>query len=340
MHRSFIVSSDGGSVIKVSFDWPDPVIASNVVNTLVNLYVAKHMEVHANPETYALIEEQAGEWERKLRASEKKLQDFKLRHSITSLPEQRTILLDRLAEAKSQAESTETEIQESLELVATLEGQLSELDKNVELQEREKKRSETLGALKAKLVELELQGLKEEISRVKEMIAEEERKEQVVVVSGKSPIRQTLGADLLKAKARLKALKAKSEDQKLQILAHQENLRTLDSLETELKGLERQVSIDETNYKLYLTKFEEAKISETMDKQMIANIRVIRPAMPPRTPVKPKKKRNVLIGGFLGLIAGIGVAFLIEVLHPVFRTREDVEQFLGLPVLTLLPKEK
>jgi hypothetical protein len=54
-------------------------------------------------------------------------------------------------------------------------------------------------------------------------------------------------------------------------------------------------------------------------------------------PVKPKKRRNVMIGGFLGLCTGIGLAFLIEFINPVFHTREDVTQFLGLPVLATLP---
>jgi len=47
-----------------------------------------------------------------------------------------------------------------------------------------------------------------------------------------------------------------------------------------------------------------------------------------------------MIGGFLGLCAGIGLAFLIEFINPVFHTREDVHQFLGLPVLATLPIEQ
>jgi capsular polysaccharide biosynthesis protein len=57
-------------------------------------------------------------------------------------------------------------------------------------------------------------------------------------------------------------------------------------------------------------------------------------------PVKPKKKTNAMIGMLIGLIGGIGFAFLVEFIHPVFRTREDVDQFLGLPVLAIIPKEK
>jgi len=170
------------NVINVAFEWPDPVIAAGVVDTLVDLYLAKHIEVHTNPQTYTLLKEQSQKWERELKDSEKQLETFKRRHSITSLPQQRTILLGRLSEAKSQRGKTESQIHETLELAASLEGQLSNLEQNVQLQETVDRHSATLAALKAKLVDLELQGLKEEISRVKEMIAEEEKKEQVVVV--------------------------------------------------------------------------------------------------------------------------------------------------------------
>ena len=345
VHRSVLGSIEASAasksnVIDVSFQWPDPIIAATVVNTLVELYLDQHLKVHTNPQTYTLLKEQAKKWEEKLRASERELETFKLRHSITSLPQQKTMLLGRLSEAESQKKGTESETQETLELVAILEAQLSNLDQNVQLQETVNKTSATLSALKAKLVDLELQGLKEEIRRIKEMIAEEEKKEQKVVVSGKSPVRQSIESDLLKARARLKALKAREKNQKVQIATYGDQLKTLGGFEKQMNELERQVGINEANYRLYLTKFEEAKISENMDKQKIANVRVIEPAVPIMRPVKPKKRLNVMIGGFLGLFAGVGLAFLIELIHPVFRTREDVDQFLDLPVLATLPKEK
>ncbi len=225
-------------------------------------------------------------------------------------------------------------------MVASLEAQLSNLDQKVQLQETVNEQSATLAALKARLVDLELQGLKEEINRVKQMIAEEEKKEQKVVVSGKSPIRQNLESDLLRAKARIDALKARQKNQEIQMATYRDELKTLDGFEKQMMELERELAINDGNYRLYLTKFEEAKISENMDKQKIANVRVIEPAVPIMKPIKPRKRLNVLIGGFLGLFAGIGMAFLIEFVHPVFRTREDVDQFLGLPVLVTLPKEK
>jgi uncharacterized protein involved in exopolysaccharide biosynthesis len=328
------------NVIEVAFEWPDPVLAARAVNTFVELYLDQHLKVHANPQTYELVGNQARKWEQELRKAEKDLEAFKRRHSITSLPEQKTILLGRLSEAETETKQTETEIQETLQLVYTLQAQLQDLEQDIQLQETVNKQSETLAALKEKLVELELQGLKEEIKRVKEMIAEEEKKEQKTVVSGKSPIRQELEGDLLKAKAQLRALMARQESQNFQTATYQSDLETLNRLEKELNELERKVKINEANYQLYLTKFEEAKISENMDKQKIANVRVIQPALPIMKPVEPRIRLNVIIGAFLGLCAGIGLALLSEFIHPVFRTREDVEQFLGLRVLATLPKEK
>jgi uncharacterized protein involved in exopolysaccharide biosynthesis len=335
-----VSAADDSNVINVSFEWPDPVIAAKVVNTLIDLYFIKHVKVHTNPQTYSLLKSQAEKWEERLKESEMALEAFKRRHSITSLPQQKTILLSKLSEIESQRKQTEGEIQETVQMIASLGTQLSKMDRNIQLRETVDKQSSTLAALKAKLVDLELQGLKEEIKRVKEMIAEEEKKEQVVVVSGKSPIRQSLEGDLLTAKARLEALKAKERSQKLQITPYREELKTLDGFEKRMKELQRTAEINEANYKLYLAKFQESRISESMDQQKIANISVIEPAIPPIRPIRPKKRRNVMIGGFLGLFAGIGIAFLFEFINPVFRTREDVDQFLGLPVLVTLPKEK
>jgi uncharacterized protein involved in exopolysaccharide biosynthesis len=335
-----ISSVPKSEVIEVGFEWPDPSIAVSVVNTLVGLYLAKHVEVHTDPQTYSLLSEQVRKWETKLRESEQQLEAFKRRHSITSFAQQRTILLSKLSETESEKRQTQSEVHETMELVTTVEAQLANLDQNVQLQETVDRNSATLAALKARLVDLELQGLKEEINRVKMMIAEEEQKEQVVVVSGRSPIRESLEGDLLRAEARYKALKAKLENEEKQIAAYGEELRVLDGFEKQLNELSREAEINEANYKLYLTKLEEAKISENMDKHMIANVKVIEPASESSRPIKPNKRLNVILGAFLGLLGGIGMAFLIERIHPVFRSRDDVDHFLGLPVLTTLPKVK
>ncbi|NIM99173.1 MAG: hypothetical protein GTO24_14170 [candidate division Zixibacteria bacterium] len=146
--------------------------------------------------------------------------------------------------------------------------------------------------------------------------------------------------DLLRAKARINALEARQKNQEIQTAAYRQELTSFDRLGKQMRELRRQVEINEENYKLYLNKFEQAKISQSMDSQKIASVSVIEPAIPPVKPIKPEKNRVVVIWVCLALLTGFGVPAFIEFINPVFRTREDIDQFLGLPVLATLPREK
>jgi capsular polysaccharide biosynthesis protein len=69
-----------------------------------------------------------------------------------------------------------------------------------------------------------------------------------------------------------------------------------------------------------------------------SNIRIVEQATAPLDPVKPNKKKNFLLSLILGLFGGIGVAFFLEYLDQSIRTEEDVENYLGLPVLSIIPE--
>jgi uncharacterized protein involved in exopolysaccharide biosynthesis len=329
--ESLEVSSDSRSnVITIAFDWPDPVIAADVVNMLVDLYLVKHLEVHSDPETLKLLNAEAQKWAAALNESEADLENFKRRHSIASLSQQKRIVLERISDLDSQQSQTEAEIRETLAKKRDLKSQLSGLEGNRQLGEKRKRSSQTLTELKARLLELELQGMKEEIEHVKKLIAEEE----------KNPIRQDLQSELLKAGTHRKALGARRYNYKIQMMRYRKELQELDGLEKQWNDLQRKVAISESNYKLYLSKFEEARISESMDRQKISNIGVIERAVPVMEAVKPRKLLNILLGCLLGLSVGICVVFFSEFISPVFRTHEDVQQFLDLPVLAAIPKDE
>src|SRR3954464_4676630 len=67
------------------------------------------------------------------------------------------------------------------------------------------------------------------------------------------------------------------------------------------------------------------------------NVRVLERAIVPGAPVRPQPIQNLLLGLLIGLGAGIGLAFAIEALDNTLKTQADVEQFLGTPVLGLVP---
>jgi succinoglycan biosynthesis transport protein ExoP len=57
----------------------------------------------------------------------------------------------------------------------------------------------------------------------------------------------------------------------------------------------------------------------------------------PRAPISPRPKRAAAMGGLLGLLLGLGIAFLREQLDERLRTREEAETATGLLVLAELP---
>jgi capsular exopolysaccharide synthesis family protein len=65
---------------------------------------------------------------------------------------------------------------------------------------------------------------------------------------------------------------------------------------------------------------------------------VIEPASLPGTPSSPNHRNDGIMGVMLGLIAGIGMAFLRDRLDDRFKGRSDVERTLEAPVLATIPK--
>jgi capsular polysaccharide biosynthesis protein len=54
------------------------------------------------------------------------------------------------------------------------------------------------------------------------------------------------------------------------------------------------------------------------------------------TPVKPKPVLNMAIAFVVGLMTGVGMAFLLEYLDNTIKTEQDIEKLLELPVLGVI----
>jgi polysaccharide biosynthesis transport protein len=56
-------------------------------------------------------------------------------------------------------------------------------------------------------------------------------------------------------------------------------------------------------------------------------------------PVSPNVTLNLVLGAVVGLIFGVGIAFFLEYLDTSVKTLEDVERYLQVPVLAVVPKD-
>jgi capsular polysaccharide biosynthesis protein len=64
---------------------------------------------------------------------------------------------------------------------------------------------------------------------------------------------------------------------------------------------------------------------------------LIEPGRVPRVPVSPNIILNLILAVFLGVVGGLGLAFLMEYVDDKIEKIEDVEEQLQLPVLASIP---
>ncbi len=99
--------------------------------------------------------------------------------------------------------------------------------------------------------------------------------------------------------------------------------------------LERGVEMNKNLYDTLLSRVKEADITGDID---VSNIRITEKATLPQAPVRPNKRRNLTLGLIFGLMLGVGLAFLREYMDRTVHTEDDVQRYLNLSVLSVVPK--
>ena len=98
--------------------------------------------------------------------------------------------------------------------------------------------------------------------------------------------------------------------------------------------LQRQVFSSRALYEDLVRKLQEAGITSGLNADAIS---VVDQAMPPIVPSGPRKTLNMEVGFVIGLLMGLGIAVLLEILNSAIQTPEDIATNSGLPTLAFVP---
>ena len=96
----------------------------------------------------------------------------------------------------------------------------------------------------------------------------------------------------------------------------------------------RSIGVKEETYTMLLEQYEQARLREAMQANMLS---IVEPAVAPRTPSKPRKALNIALGFVAGLVGGIGLSFLFENLDTTLYATEQIREVAELPIIGQIP---
>jgi len=343
-----VVNAD---ILTIGYKSADPKFAATVVNTVTKIYLEASHGLEQRQGVFELYNQRLEESRSAIKKLEEEGQSLKQNASIVPVDDQIKLKLQELTALTTSLNQLRGEKTEITRKIATLKDQIGDQPSEV-LNAKATRPNPRIEQLSTKLWELEAERAKQlekyvpgsrkikefddAIARVREGLG----KEPLTVVEsqtvGTNSIRQNLISSLYQSEADLNAKAARESVLTRQIEGIKAELGQLDRHAVRLKEISGAISNAEKSYTRYVDQREEARIGALSDSKM-TNVRVIHYASIPEIPVI-SRMALIQIGGFLGLLMGVGLAFVLEFFDHSLNNKEDVEYYLNLPLLASIPE--
>src|SRR5262249_22555502 len=134
--------------------------------------------------------------------------------------------------------------------------------------------------------------------------------------------------------AELKVAKAREDSLLAQVDRLREESQKGTEKEIQFVVLQREADTNQQLYEAVLKRFKETGVSGGIETN---NVRVIEPALAPRAPIRPNKTFALTVSVCAGLLLGMGAAVTVGYFDRTMKGPEEVERYLGLPVVGIVP---
>jgi capsular exopolysaccharide synthesis family protein len=321
-------------LVQVSFESQDPQLAAKAVNALAATYVQENLETRweATQKASEWLSQQLQGLKVKLEKSEDELQQYAQANGLLFLEngkgETESMVDERLRQLQDELTKAQADRYEKESLYRLVEagdyGSLPGVLDN-RLTQGLTDRLADLERQKAELVPT----FTDDYPKVKQIQSQIDKIEKMLSVERKRAAQRI--ADGYLAALRRESLVGKGfEEQRKR--ANQAAARSV-----QYKILKREVDTNKQLYEGLLQRLKEAGVSAGLK---ASNIRVVDAAVPPTAPVKPRLFLNLALAFAVGMGLGVGTAFLQEHLDNTLKTPEDIERFVCVPALALIPSRE
>jgi polysaccharide biosynthesis transport protein len=342
-------------LIEVSFRHTDPDLAAFVVNGIGETFANANQEQRTGTsrKTSDFLQKRISDLQADIRSDEIKLVELERSEGILKTPGDQTIVLERLAglnkdllSAENERKTAEAEylsVKDSPQRINAL----AEAESQRYITEREnflltfrnqtQEKVASLNANRARLLQ-EFHESAPEIKEVDTQIASLENSLNNAVQKASEDIRQfreRTSKNLIEVlETRYRRAMEKENKIRAAFNVQFNEAQGQNAGAVMLKLLQQNI---ETN-KGFLDNLRKQQSSNDVASQgSDNNIRIAEYAIPPKTPVSPRRLMTVMAALFLSTLFGMGLALFLEYLDDTIRTTEEIESFLQLPALAAIP---
>lgn len=317
-----VVTEKDNNVMTIVMSDEDPALAAGVANGVAVAYIDTSIELRTDPARRfsTWYQEQLKLLRTNLREARSQLSDFQRKHGIVGLNEQLDLENARLADLSSrlveaQDQSTQDQLRQgSGTRITSIPDNAAVQNLRAELARAEAELNDMSTRYGERHPEYRRQA-----SEVESLRSSLERERSIIAGSLESTANVSL--------SRLEELQQAFDDQKQRVLSLKEQ-------RDELELLQQEVEMAQEAYNAASGQAQantlESRLAET-------NVTVLNDAVAPALPSSPNVKLNLVIATALGFLLGVALSLLLELGNRRVRSRSDIEDTLGIPVLAYLP---
>lgn len=314
------------NVITASYRAHSPEDAADVLADLGQRYLQAHLSAHSTPGSLPFFSSEAQGYRTALQQAENDRSAFERRSQIYSSDQQRTALVVQLEDVRGRLQTTQQETMETQARLRALLGRLAGTAPRIPTEERVSSNPLTIDHLQSELADMEnrriamlmkfrtgdraVAELESEIANTRANLAAARQQRSAETSTGVNPLHQALTGEVNQVNVTLEALEART-DALRQLEA--DDLHKLSSFSQQavmLNDLQQTENLARQSYMLYSQRMQEARVSIQMDKSNFANVSMIESPEASPVPVWPVLPLNLGLGALLGMMLGVGSAYL------------------------------
>jgi uncharacterized protein involved in exopolysaccharide biosynthesis len=318
------------NLVSVKYESRDPELSREVVESLIDLYLDEHVQLHRNPGTHEFLSEQTAEVGNQLRSNEERLRALKNETGLISPAEQLSALVGQVAKLHEQHVDVQAQSAELSGQVVSLREKLANLSKTLVLEETEGVANHASDGMRGQLYALQMEEkgllashtsdhfrvrkIRQQIEEAKKIL-EAEDDSRTEMTTGPNRVYEEAELELILKEPVLAALTEKEKALSRLLAEAKSELQSLNDNQIKVAQLTREIEIQETNYRKYAIDTEQARIDHSLETARISNIAVAQPATLEPYPASPKVALNLLLGFIAAVCASCGLAFASESLE-------------------------